>query len=277
MSIKALVNSEVSSSVTVDDRGLIYGDGLFETIKVVAGKPEFVDLHLNRLKLAAARLSINYDALALKDDVATLLHDADHGVLKIILTRGQSGRGYKADASVEANRILSLGIASQDYSAQQSKGVHVKVCDTRLGINPQLAGLKHLSRIENVLARSEWDDPAIAEGLMLDTFGNVVEGTMSNVFFVKDNMLFTPDIHRCGVAGIIRQLIVDKLASSIDIECVVQDLSLNDFLHAQEIFICNSLIGVVPVKAIGCHRKSVGSVTKIIQSALAAEVARNNV
>lgn len=277
MPIKTLVNGQVSRVIAVDDRGLIYGDGLFETIKVVSGKPEFFDLHLQRLLQAAARLSMNVDAVALAEDIAALLHSgdagADHAVLKIILTRGQSGRGYKAAAAAGTNRILSLEVVSAHYAEQQTDGVQVRICDTRLGVNPQLAGLKHLSRLENVLARSEWNDPAVAEGLMLDTLGHVVEGTMSNVFLVRDNVLYTPALQRCGVAGIIRQVIVETIAPSIDIECRVEDLSLDDFFQAQEIFICNSLIGVCPVIAIGCHRKSVGPVTTAIQNAFAAEVA----
>jgi 4-amino-4-deoxychorismate lyase len=128
--------------------------------------------------------------------------------------------------------------------------VTLRVCATRLGRNSRLAGLKHLNRLEQVLARTEWADEA-QEGLMQDEEGLVVEGTMSNVFMVHaDGRVLTPRLDRCGVAGVMRRHLLEK-AETEKLAIGVVDLVLTDFAQAREIFLCNSLIGVWPVARLG--------------------------
>ncbi len=273
MSLLTLVNGCYSSSIAADDRGLAYGDGLFETIKLERGRPVFFEWHMQRLQRGCNRLRIACDYAAIRDDLNRLLtcSNASSGIIKIIVTRQQSGRGYKADFSAGSHRLVSLQMVDNDNAVQQQRGVAVRLCDTRLSINPLLAGLKHLSRLENVLARSEWTEGDVAEGLMLDTDGRLVEGTMSNLFLVCGEKLLTPSLHRCGVEGVTRQVIIERLLPSMGVRCDIADLTIDDIYRADELFLCNSLIGIWPVTALGCHKKAVGSVTIKIQQALMTE------
>ena len=172
---------------------------------------------------------------------------AAQGVLKIIITRGDGARGYRVTTPAPATRILALHPWPSWPDEFAQHGVRVRVCDTRLGINPALASIKHLNRLEQVLARNEWSDADIPEGLMLDTAGCVIEGTMSNVFVVRDGKLYTPDVSRCGIAGIVRGLIIELVGEG-QLECQITGLTLSDMKNADEIFLCNSLIGVWPVR-----------------------------
>ena len=131
-----------------------------------------------------------------------------------------------------------------------------------------LAGLKHLNRLEQVLARGEWDDPDIAEGLMLDADANVIEGTVTNVFMVRNSSLITPEVNRAGVAGVMRGLILD-LAGRSDIPCTVRDIRLQELAAADEVFVCNSLIQLWAVKSIGDWAFAPGPVTRRIAELVA--------
>lgn len=270
METQTLVNGQYSASVEIADRGLAYGDGLFETIKVANGRPEFLGQHLQRLSKGCQQLDINCNREDIERDIDTLLsgYHAGTAVLKLIVSRGQAGQGYRPDHRVSANRYLTLQGCDQLGYECRSRGVTTRLCDTRLAINPALAGLKHLSRLENVLAASEWNNPEIAEGLLLDTAGRLVEGTRSNLFLVVAGKLLTPSLHRCGVEGVIRNIIVDHLAPELGLDCNIADLTVADIYQADEMFLCNSLIGIWPVAAVGCHRKAVGPVTKTIDQAL---------
>ena len=143
----------------------------------------------------------------------------------------------------------------------------LRVCKTPLGLNPALAGIKHLNRLEQVMARAEWDDTNIAEGLMLDVAGHVIEGTMSNVFCVRQDTLFTPDLTHCGVEGITRERVL-KTAGRNGLEAVVTQLGLADIRQADEVFICNSLIGIWPVRRLAEKSWLPGPITKALKQAL---------
>jgi 4-amino-4-deoxychorismate lyase len=135
----------------------------------------------------------------------------------------------------------------QDLAERIKQGVTVRICSLRLGWQPALAGIKHLNRLENVLARAEWHDPAIAEGLLQDWAGNVIGGTMSNLFIVENDNLVTPDLSRCGVAGVTRDRIM-AAAKQRAVRCDVAAIGLDRVLAAQEIMLVNSLIGVWQVR-----------------------------
>jgi 4-amino-4-deoxychorismate lyase len=158
--------------------------------------------------------------------------------------------------------------AAPDYDFDPSRGVAVRLCNTRLAINPVLAGIKHLSRLENVLARNEWHDSTIVEGLMMDTAGHLVEGTMSNIFVLSGGRLITPALTRCGVEGIIRQIIIEQLAPALSIPLVIRDMDISDVIKADSVFICNSLIGICPVRNIGCHHKRIDKTLLALITAL---------
>ena len=265
-----LVNGEKSAVFPVGDRGLQYGHGLFETIAIKQGQLQHWDRHMARLVKGCTQLSIKSpDLIQLKNEAQQLTNQkderdqkADQAVLKIIYTCGEGGRGYKTPDQSQANRILSLS-DWPDYPVENDQtGVTVRLCETHLGSNPALAGVKHLNRLEQVLARSEWSDPDIAEGLMLDARGLMIEGTMSNVFFVKNDTLCTPALTQCGVAGVMRELVLE-LAESIGVSTYIDDFTPADIFQADEVFLTNSLIGIWPVNRVSSDQNVVYDPTRI--------------
>lgn len=265
-----LIDGKDTDRVAADDRGLLYGDGLFETIAVRGGVPQLWSQHMARLQRDCSRLGMTPPAEdVLHNEARTLCAASERAVLKIIITRGSGGRGYRPAAQSVPRRILSLH-PWPDYSAHcWQEGVAVRLCDMRLGRNPRLAGIKHLNRLEQVLARSEWDDAAIAEGLMLDTEGQLIEGTMSNVFLVCGGELRTPALEHCGVAGVMRGHVV-ALAAELGIPCAVMPLVLADVAQADELFVCNSLVGIWPVRRFQEHEFIPGPLTRRLQQAVGA-------
>jgi 4-amino-4-deoxychorismate lyase len=182
-------------------------------------------------------------------------------VLKIIVTRGFGGRGYRLPDRCSPTRVLSLHAWPETVSKLQASGICTRLCKSRLASNPTLAGLKHLNRLEQVLARAEWADPDIHEGFMLDRDGKVVEGTMSNLFLVRRTSLITPDLDQCGVEGIIRTVVLE-IAREKGIEIVVKSIDVCDLQHADEIFVTNSIIGIWPVIGFEGGSHDIGPITR---------------
>lgn len=249
-----LINGQPAAHVSAQDRGLHYGDGVFETLAVRDGKPLLWERHMQRLHAGCARLGIPAPAEALlAAETGQICASAAHAVLKIIVTRGEGVRGYRAVPPGHTTRLVALYPWPDWPDTNAQYGVRVRVCDTRLARNPALAGIKHLNRLEQVLARNEWQDASIAEGLMLDTADHVIEGTMSNLFVVKEGRLWTPEVASSGVAGIMRGAIVE-LAARHAIACEITTLSLQQLREADEIFLSNSLMAVWPVRELdGVH------------------------
>jgi len=267
-----LINGQFSESLSVQDRGLHYGDGVFETLAIQQRQPLCWDKHYARLKTGCIRLGLECPpADLLFSEAAQIYGDTGLSVLKIILTRGQGDRGYRPpDKQNPLSRILAI-YPWPDFPAKNPvAGVRTRLCNTRLGHNPQLAGIKHLNRLEQVLARSEWNDPGIAEGLMRDTQNNIIEGTMSNLFIISGNQLITPDLTGCGIAGIIRECILD-LAEDMGLQTSITTLTDAKLYTADEIFLCNSVIGIWPVRQIEHHAFSPGPWTSKIRQKLIQE------
>lgn len=259
-----LINGQPGTQVSIEDRGLLYGDGLFETIAVHNGQPTLWDRHMQRLMLGCARLAIPAPSLnLLYKEALDVIGGTQQAVLKVIITRGSAGRGYRASLTGPATRILSLHPWPNYPEHFRQQGVVVRICSTRLACNPLLAGLKHLNRLEQVLARGEWDDASIAEGLMLDTAGHVIEGTLSNIFAVRNDVLITPDLLASGVAGIMRGLILEQLPV-LSITSRVVPFYVDELLTMQEIFLCNSLFGIWPVRELAGVSFPVGPLTRRI-------------
>lgn len=267
-----LVNGDEQESVSVYDRGFQYGDGLFETLQIVDGNPCFWPRHFRRLQKGCQRLALSSPDIALLEtEMQRMCAGVAKGVLKIVLTRGVGKRGYVLPENAQTTRVLSLSAAPEYPSTYKTEGVVLTVCKTPLGINPALAGIKHLNRLEQVLARAEWNDPEISEGLMRDTEGHVIEGTMSNVFCVRNGNLVTPDISGCGVEGITRERVMET-ATDLGYPVVVKPLSLDDIKQSDEVFVCNSVIGLWPVRKLEERTWAPGVLTgKLIQS-----IAQNN-
>ncbi|HEY6124239.1 MAG TPA: aminodeoxychorismate lyase [Steroidobacteraceae bacterium] len=236
-----------------DDRGLQYGDGIFETIVVRAGRPRFLESHLARLTLGCARLAIPFAALAeLRAEIALASSEAPSlAILKIIVTRGSATRrGYAPQGTETPRRLVSLW--PMTAAGEWGSGVKLRVATLRLGENPSLAGIKHLNRLENVLAAAEACEPDNYESLLLDASGHLVSGAMSNVFIARDGRVATPRIDRCGVSGVMRGIVLRECAL-LGIAASEERLSLEDLFSADEVFITNARIGVVPVRRVGEH------------------------
>lgn len=280
MHTHCLINGIPGDSIAISDRGLHYGDGLFETLAVRDGVCEFWDRHMQRLKAGCERLRIAPpDATQLAAEARQLIHDNERCVLKIIVTRGSGGRGYSIPETAQPTRILLRGDWPDYPAANAEQGVRVRLCTQRLGINPSLAGLKHLNRLEQVLARMEWDEPGITEGitegLLRDHTGRVIEGTYSNIFLVRQGRLVTPLLDLCGVAGVMRDVVVE-LATTAGIDCTERAVSLDELYAAEELFLTNSLIGIWPIYELDNSREhgrehwraAPGPMTRALQAAL---------
>ena len=260
---RVLVNGEPGETISVADRGLAYGDGVFETLLLDAGQPVWWDAHLARLQRGCDALGIRCpEPRLLREEVARLAHDAARGVLKLTLTRGVSTRGYAAPAELSPTRIVSLAPWPGIAPASVQQGVEVRWCRTTLARQPLLAGLKHLNRLEQVLARREWDDAAIAEGLVCDTEGRVISATAANLFLVRDGRLSTPALTRCGVEGTCRDWVLQQTAVG------VQDIDREAVLGADELFLSSSLRGILPVARLDGHQYAPGPMTRQLQHAL---------
>ncbi|AAU91789.1 MULTISPECIES: aminodeoxychorismate lyase [Methylococcus] len=265
--MRVLVNGRSSGCVDVRDRGFQYGDGIFTTLRLRAGKAMLLCRHFGRLADACFRLGIRYPGdEALSADLRRLGLEAAEGVVKIQITRGVGGRGYRPVAEGEPTRVVSLHPAPEFPQDYYRSGVSVTLCRTPLGINTALAGVKHTNRLEQVLGRGEWADE-FQEGLMCDTEGFLVEGTMSNVFMVKAGRLETPLIDRCGVAGVMRRLVLE-IARSRGVEVSERRIRPEELAAADEIFLTNCVIGIWPVARVAETNYPVGEMTTMLSRGL---------
>jgi 4-amino-4-deoxychorismate lyase len=246
--------------------GLHNGDGLFETMLLSGGRVRFLDAHLERLTLGCSRLQIPHPNTAvLRNEIASLSASQREGVIKIVVTRGNSGRGYRPDPVGAATRIVSLHDAPPAGTA-----IRARWCATRLARNPTLAGIKHLNRLEQVLAQQEWSDASIAEGLMLDHEGELVCATAANVFVVQAGELRTPDLRYCGVQGVMRGAVI-RSAMQLGIRVHEEPLWPHHLEIADEVFVTNAVRGVRSIVALDAQTWHEGSVSEAIRKAVTAD------
>ena len=263
-----LVNGVQTDTVFVNDRGLMYGDGVFRTLLMQRGLPLWWDDHYDKLNADCAALKIACPAKEVFWQALQVISiNEPECVVKIIVTRGQGARGYVVDASMQPTYVVSTSQIPHHPENYRKTGVKVRLCDLRLSTQPLLAGIKHLNRLENVLARMEWDDASIAEGVLLDERGNVICGTMTNLVLVKDGALIVPDLALCGVAGVTRHRIM-AWAIAQQIPVSVQTVSISLLMDADEVMLCNSVIGVWQVAEFNGRNWAAGNMTKTIRHAL---------
>lgn len=226
------------------DRGQSYGDGLFETMRAHRGTLPWWDAHWARLARGGERLGLALpDESLVRAQAAELFADGGDGVLKLLLTRGGDARGYAPPADASAHWQL----ARHPLPARPSAGLRLHWCDTRLAVQPLLAGIKHCNRLEQVLARAECVADGADEGLVRDTEGNVVSATSANLFVFHDGAWTTPPLLRCGVAGTCRAALMAPLGAreaSLDVAAVES---------AEAVFLCNAVRGILPVARIGAR------------------------
>jgi 4-amino-4-deoxychorismate lyase len=233
-----------SDQVPFDDRGLAYGDGVFETVLLRDGAPLLWPYHHARLLRGCRVLGIEPP-----DDAALAATwqapESGLEVLKIVLTRGSGGRGYALPDHPEP-RMLSRRMPFSPATSRW-QGVDVCLCALRLARQPALAGIKHLNRLENVLARQEWQREDIAEGLLADTDGNLVEATAMNVFWRAGGAFWTPPLEACGVAGTLRAALLER---GVVREASLSAETLLDSELIEQLFVGNSVQGVWPVNTL---------------------------
>ncbi len=236
------INGQPAETVDARDRGLAYGDGVFRTLRMAAGRPLWWRDHAARLAADCAALDIACPDAGLLHEEACAVAAGEACAVKLILTRGTGARGYAPSAG-PVTRIAMATPLPPHAQAGAPVDVPARWCDLRLARQPRLAGIKHLNRLENVLARAEWSDPAIFEGLLCDDAGMVVGGTMSNLFWLKDGVLCTPDLGQSGVAGVARARLL-RAAPRLGMPVRFERQPPAAILVADEVVICNSLIGV---------------------------------
>lgn len=265
------VPTERDTGLLIRDRGLCYGDGLFETMRAESGVVPLLDRHLERLMLGLERLRIPApDENGLAELVRGLARERGTGVVKLVVTRGEGGRGYRPP-DIQAPRVLATSTPLAEIPRRHySEGIALQVCSTRIGRSPATAGLKHLGRLEQVLASAELGEE-YPEGVMLDEADRLIEGTRSNLFVVRDGALGTPGLLMSGVAGVMRSLVMDS-AGALGLECAEEDLGLSDLAGADEVFTTNAVAGIWPVSridAVGWSRPP-GHVTRRLMQVAAA-------
>lgn len=244
-----LVNGVAADSVAATDRGLAYGDGVFRTLLWRRGKPRWWPQQYRKLERDCGALAIACPTEAvLAEELARAVTETEDRVVKIIVTRGSGARGYAPPQKTSPTRIVMTAPLPEYPEEFSCAGVNVHLCRTRFSFQPRLAGVKHLNRLENVLARAEWSDPAVPEGLVLDEQDHIVGGTMTNLFVVEDGRLVTPALSRCGVAGVTRERVMEA-AGKLGMVCREEPVTQARLRDAQEALLVNSVIGVWQIKA----------------------------
>jgi 4-amino-4-deoxychorismate lyase len=257
-------------SVGVDpaDRGLAYGDGLFETMAAAHGHIRWLDLHFDRLEDGCRRLEIPAPARSLlADEIGTHCPRRGRAVVKLIVTRGPGARGYLPPEPSTPTRVLSISEWPEFPKSHYRDGIKMRTCRLRLGENPALAGIKHLCRLEQVLAQLELRGQGVQQGLLLDASGQAAGGTSSNLFIVSSGKLATPDLVRCGIKGVMRRAVLEA-ARMLGIEAEEREIPAAEVHGADELFVTNALFGLWPVAELDGRRFACGPLTKRLMTHL---------
>jgi len=242
MNLGVLIDGENGSRLDASNRGLNYGDGLFETLLIENGEPIWWGEHFARLRRGTQALGMQLpDPDGLLREICELAQGHQRAVLKLVLVREGSGRGYAPNAGARSQRILSLHPAPVLPIAHYREGIEARWCSLRWSQQPRLAGIKHLNRLENVLAKAECDQAGVSEGLVCDSSGQVVSATSANVFIQRRGKLFTPPLRESGIAGVCR----DWLLSRMNVE--IRELYPLEVLRADAVLLTNCVRGIVPV------------------------------
>ncbi|CDL82010.1 aminodeoxychorismate lyase [Xenorhabdus szentirmaii] len=247
------INGQQCDLLPASDRAIQFGDGFFTTIRVEQGQAALLPLHIKRLQRSVERLFMPApDWFGLEEHIKQVVSGHESGVLKVILSRGTGGRGYGFDSTATLTQILSLSAYPEQYITLRQKGASLALSPIAMGINPHLAGIKHLNRLEQVLIKRFIGQAKVDEALVLDSDGLLVECCTANIFWRKGKQVYTPELNQCGVEGVMRQKIIELLSES--------DYNLSYIMrypealaHADEVIICNSLMPVIPVNQIQAH------------------------
>lgn len=261
--LQCLINGEISTFIAATNRGLNYADGLFETLVVHNTHPRSWQAHMDRLSAGCERLGMEMPPQAiLLREVQTVSAGMTDAVVKIVLTRGGTGRGYTPPDTSASSRIVSAHYYPDGVVELARDGVKARICELRLAIQPALGGIKHLNRLEQVLASAEIRDSNAVEGVMLDSEDHVISAISANIFLVIDDRILTPRLDRCGIRGVVRSKILAAFAP----RCEQRRIHVDMLWEANEIFISNSVRGIIPLTAINDQTFRIGPVTRELQN-----------
>lgn len=246
----SMVNGALADSISIYDRGLAYGDGVFETIALRFGQPLLFVAHMERLQMGCRKLGIPLPDMEQCRGEIDKLCSGRTGILKLIMTRGSGGRGYSAHGVLHPNRLLMFSKWDACPLEFYTEGIRAGICRTRVSSQEELAGIKHLNRLENVMAARELDSGLMQEGMMLDYSDRIIECTRSNIFFIKNGQIHTPNLESCGIHGIMRNHIL-QCARENGVQTYIRDIHMDEASKMDEAFVSNSLIGIWPVARLG--------------------------
>ncbi|WP_413110516.1 aminodeoxychorismate lyase [Thaumasiovibrio sp. DFM-14] len=258
-----------NSALSVNDRGFQYGDGCFSTIAVRHGQPLYWDYHAKRFEQTLSRLRIDaIDFARLRGVVEEQARGlGNSGVIKVTITRGEGGRGYSSAADFTPNVVITTAMMPPTYATLREQGIALGLCNTQLGLNPLLAGMKHLNRLEQVLVRQEIDHQHWQDAVVCNLNGHVVETGIANLFWEQGNQLYTPDLSLSGVAGVMRQVIIDQ-ANRLNIAISEVAVKPEHLLSVESVFVSNSLMMLVPVIEFNGHHYKKGKIFSLLAKSL---------
>jgi branched-chain amino acid aminotransferase len=239
--------------ISVDDRGLLFGDGLFETMRSYGGKVFRMDRHLGRLfdSMETIRIRLPYDTKELEEAIYATIR-ANHlpdAYIRLTITRGAGGRGLDPPES-SCPTVVIVARELIPYSAHlYHAGMKVDIARNARSLPSPLSRLKSLNFLNNVLARIEARERGTDEAILLNSNGFVSEGTVSNVFLVREGVLITPDVESGILPGITRETILD-LAREKRISLEERLVNTTELFEAEEIFLTNTLMEIMPVSEI---------------------------
>ncbi|MFQ3192431.1 MAG: 4-amino-4-deoxychorismate lyase [Paraglaciecola sp.] len=242
-----IVNGQQQQHIEIADRAFQYGDGCFTTMAFRNGRLELFDAHINRLKLACNTLYINFDKWSeLESCIVDSLKADDDCVIKVIITRGVGGRGYSPEGAITPSFIITHHTIPVYYPVWQTKGIKLTISPITLARQPLLAGIKHLNRLEQVLVKQDLAQTNYDDAVVCDTQQKIIETSIGNLFWFKDNTWYTSDLSESGVEGVMRNLVLDVMLEK-GMKCRVVKHDVSILFNAQQLFVCNALMMLVPV------------------------------
>ncbi|GGD78346.1 aminodeoxychorismate lyase [Lacimicrobium alkaliphilum] len=265
---KILINGQPQNSLSAADRAVQYGDGIFTTIKVEQGAPQLWPLHYQRLTKGLQILGIDFNSWdKVQDAINCQAQEAQNAVLKLLISRGEGGRGYQTPEMQQPLWILTVHPMPEHYQKWQQQGIELGLSEIQLARQPKLAGIKHLNRLEQVLVKMHVPDDGPEEMLVCDTQGMIVECSASNLFWQINGVWYTPDLCYCGVAGVMRERILQHF-KTVGSPVMQVQASPRILQQAQAVLLCNSLMGIVPVRRYKHYNFAIDSVRQLAREIL---------
>jgi len=249
LSNQYLINGKKSSGLNPFDRGLAFGDGVFRTMKIQNGVPKFWKFHYEILSHDANSIQIDIpSSRILLNDIKKLFFEPGNFVGKFIITRGVSGRGYQFKNNIKCTRVLLKNKFTPVKKEMVKTGVCLQVCKQKISENSTLSGIKHLNRLENVLAKTELEEENF-DGILLDSHGHVNECISSTIIMRVGDTLYVPNQSGAGVSGVTKKIIIDN-AAFMGYKVKIKNILLDDLIKSDEVVITNSIIGAIPIRKI---------------------------